>query len=74
MSTELTRASKENMAKRSVNQTFMGNEGELVFTKFTQSPKDFVGFAVLTELLLVNTGNLFRINVYQVGSANEGFC
>ena len=52
----------------------MVNEGKLVFTDFTQSPKDFVGFAVLTELLLVNTRNLFKIIVYQEGSTNKGFC
>ena len=52
----------------------MVNEGKLVFTEFTWSPKDFAGFVVLTELLLVNTGNLFRISVYRAGSANEGFC
>ena len=42
----------------------MVSEGKLVFTEFTQSPKDFVGFTVLTKLLMVNKGNLFRINVY----------
>ena len=52
----------------------MVNKGKLVFTEFNQSPKDFVGFVVLTECLLVNTGNIFRINVYQAGSTNEGFC
>ena len=62
------------MAESSVNQAFMVNEGKLVFIEFTQSPKDFARFVVLTKLLLVNTGNLFRISVYQAGSANEEFC
>ena len=52
----------------------MVNEGKLVFTKFTRSSKDFAGFAMLTELLMVNIRNLFRISVYKPGSANEGFC
>ena len=62
------------MEESSVNRAFMVNKGKLVFTKFTQSPKDFGGFAVLTKLLLVNRRNLFRFSVYQVGLANEGFC
>ena len=62
------------MVERNVNQAFMVNKGKLVFTKFTWSPKDFVGFVVLTKLLLVNIGNIFRINVYQEGSTNERFC
>ena len=66
--------SKENVAENSVNRAFMVNEGKLVFTKFTRSPKDFVGFTVLTKLLLVNTRNLFRISRYRAGSTNEGFC
>ena len=73
MSTELTQPSKENVAESSVNQAFMVNEGKLVLSEVTQSPKDFAGFTVLTELLLVNIGNLFRISVYRAGSANEGF-
>ena len=64
MSIELTQASKENVAETSVNQALMVNEGKLLFTKFTRSPKDFTGFTVLTELLLVNTRNHFRISVY----------
>ena len=74
MSTKLTQASKENMVESSVNQAFMVNEGKLVFTEFTWSPKDFVGFVVLTKIPLVNTRNLFRISVYQARSSNEGFC
>ena len=49
--------SNENVEEISVNQTFMVNEGKLVFIEFTQSPKDFVGFTILTKLLLVNTRN-----------------
>ena len=74
MSTEFTQASKENVAEVSVNQALKFNKGKLVFTKFTWSPKDFAWFTVLTELLMVNTRNIFRISVYQEGSANEGFC
>ena len=61
------------MAEVSVNQDLKVRKGKLVFIEFTRSPKDFLGFAVLTKLLLVNIGNLFRISVYQAGSANEGF-
>ena len=74
MSIKLTHALKENVAESSVNRAFMVNKGKLVFTKFTQSPKNFVWFTMLSELLLVNTGNLFRISVNRVGSVNEGFC
>ena len=56
--------SKEIVVESNVNRAFMVNEGKLVFTKFTQSPKDFAGFVVLTKLLLVNIGDHFRINVY----------
>ena len=73
MSTELTQALKKIVVQKNVNQAFMVNKGKLVFTKFTQSLKDFVGFAMLTKIFLVNTWNLLRISVYRVGSANEGF-
>ena len=63
MSTEFTWASKKNIAEVSVNQALKVSEGKLVFTELTRSPKDFAGFAVLTELLLVNTRNLFKISV-----------
>ena len=66
--------SKENVAENSVNQAYMVNKGKLVFTEFTWSPKDFAKFAMVTELQSVNTGNLFRISVYRVGSTNERFC
>ena len=72
MSTEITRALKENLAESSVNQAFMVNKGKLVFTEFTQSPKDFVGF--IAKILLVNTRNHLKTSIYQAGSTNEGFC
>ena len=62
------------MAEVSVNRDLKVNKGKLVFTEFTQSLKDFAWFTVLTELLMVNIGNLFRISVYRAGLANEGFC
>ena len=74
MSTEFSQASKENMAKVSVNQALKVNKGKLVFTEFTQSPKDFAWFIVLTELLMVNTRNHFWNSVYQARLVNEGFC
>ena len=74
MSTKFTRASKENVAEVSVNQALKVSKGKLVFTDFTRSPKDFLGFTVLTELLMVNIGNHFWNNVYRAGSANEGIC
>ena len=46
--------SKENVAEVSVYRACKVSEGKLVFTEFTQSRKDFVGFAMLTEILLVN--------------------
>ena len=61
------------MVENSVNRASIVNEGNLVLTKFTQSPKNVVEFLVVTELYLVNKGNLFRISVYLAGSANEGF-
>ena len=60
MSIELTRTSKKNVGESDVDQEFMVNEGKLVFTEFTQSPKYFLGFIVLTKLLLVNTESLFE--------------
>ena len=74
MSTEFTWVLKENVAKISVNRALKISKGKIVFTKFTRSPKDSAWFIVLTELLMVNTGNLFRITVYRAESANEGFC
>ncbi len=59
--------------KAMLTVAFMVNKGNLVFIEFIQSPKDFAGFAVLTKLLLVNTGNLFGISVYREGLANEDF-
>ena len=47
---------------------------ELVLSEFTQFLKDFCMFIVLTDLLLVNTGNRLRTIVYRAGLANEGFC
>ena len=49
------------------------NKGKLVLTKFTRSTKNVADFVVVTELHLVNKGNLFRISVYRVGLANKGF-
>ena len=66
--------SKDFLGKVSVNRAHKVNEEKLVFIEFTRSPKDFAGFAVLTELLMVNTGNHFWNNVYRAKSANEGFC
>ena len=60
MSTKFTRASKENVIEGSVNGAFMVNEKNLVFTEFTRSPREFAEFTVVTELHLVNKGNLFR--------------
>ena len=75
VSTELTRASKEIMTVL-IEFPWLTKESwtKLVLTKFTRLPKDFCKFAVLTELLLVNTGNHLRTNVYRAEFPNEGFC
>ena len=74
MSTKFTRVSKDFVIEDNFNRALMVSKGNLVFIEFTGSPKDFAGFVVLTELLMVNSRNHFWNSVYPAGPTNEGIC
>ena len=77
MSTKLTQASKEILARNNINQVLMVNEGKLVkvsVNRVHSVTKGFCKFWVLTKHLLVNTGNHFRTRVYRARLAIQGFC